>query len=300
MWLILFLYMLLASTFTLGKAVLAYVQPVFFIGIRMLLAGSLLWGYHRLVQKKRFTIARQHYFLFAQIIFFHIYVAYICEFIALEYVNSWKAALLFNLAPFITAALSYLLLGERLGWQKWLGMVIGCLGFLPILLTAPTIEGATLFLVSWPEFLLFISVAASAYGWIVVKQLMVCGYDPIVINGSGMFFGGILALASSLIGETGPRFLLQPDGGYGWGMMIMYTLLLIIIANGIFYNLYGALLRRHSATLLSFAGFTTPLFTAGYGWLFLGERVQGSFFISMIVIVAGLALFYHDEVLRSA
>jgi drug/metabolite transporter (DMT)-like permease len=55
------------------------------------------------------------------------------------------------------------------------------------------------------------------------------------------------------------------------------------------------LLRRFTATFVSFAGFTTPLFTAILGWFFLGETVTMSFYLSTIVVFSGLYLFYQDE-----
>src|SRR5438552_6442085 len=102
MLLIIVLYMLLASTFTIAKAVLLYVQPIFFIGLRMVLAGSLLLGYTYLFRRSWIRFTSAHWPLFAQIIIFHIYLAYTLEFIALQTISSAKACLLYNLSPFIT------------------------------------------------------------------------------------------------------------------------------------------------------------------------------------------------------
>jgi drug/metabolite transporter (DMT)-like permease len=70
---------------------------------------------------------------------------------------------------------------------------------------------------------------------------------------------------------------------------------MIIIANIIFYNLYGYLLHFYSATWLSFVGFITPLFAALYGWLFLNETIGWAYFISIFIVFWGLYLFYQDE-----
>lgn len=296
MWLILVLYMVLASAFTFGKAVLAYTQPIFFIGIRMVFAGIILLGYTYMRTSTLPSIRMRHAVpLFVQIIFFHIYLTYICEFVALQYVTSWKASLLFNLSPFITALFSYHFFQERLGVQKWLGLALGCVGFIPVLIMHGPTEGASLFFISWPEFLLLISVVSSVHGWLVMKKLIGQGYNPIYINGVGMFIGGTLALLTSLVVETGPRLIVHTTMLHTLALFCGYTMGLILVANIIFYNLYGFLLQRYSATLLSFAGFTCPLFTAFYGWLFLGEQVQGWFFLSILMIFGGLYIFYRDE-----
>ena len=73
------------------------------------------------------------------------------------------------------------------------------------------------------------------------------------------------------------------------------TIALIIISNFICYNLYGFLLKRFSATFLSFAGFITPLFSAFFGWFYLGELVPATFYASATVVFAGLFIFYQEE-----
>ena len=74
-----------------------------------------------------------------------------------------------------------------------------------------------------------------------------------------------------------------------------YSIALIIIANIICYNLYGYLLSRYSATFLSFAGFMTPLFAAGLGWLFLNEQVTWHFFATIFMVIFGLYLFHERK-----
>ena len=73
------------------------------------------------------------------------------------------------------------------------------------------------------------------------------------------------------------------------------TLALIIVSNFICYNLYGYLLKRYSATFISFAGFVTPLFTALFGWYYLGETITASFYISAAIVFVGLFMFYQEE-----
>lgn len=102
--LVFIMYFLFASTFTLGKAVLSYTTPLFFIALRMITAGVMLLGYYWITHKK-ITIVRKDYSLLARIVIFHIFCAYSLEFWALQYITSSKACLLYNLSPFITAFL---------------------------------------------------------------------------------------------------------------------------------------------------------------------------------------------------
>jgi drug/metabolite transporter (DMT)-like permease len=70
---------------------------------------------------------------------------------------------------------------------------------------------------------------------------------------------------------------------------------MIFIANILFYNLYGYLLKRYTATFLSFAGFVTPLFAAYFEWLFFGALMPIEFFITIIIVGFGIYLFYQEE-----
>jgi drug/metabolite transporter (DMT)-like permease len=305
------MYMLLASTFTIGKAVLCFIKPILFIGIRMMIGGVLLLAFFCFTKWDQISIKRQDWPLFIQVILFHIYLSFTFEFWALQTVSSSKAALIFNCSPFITALLGYWFIDERLTKKEWLGLTVGFSGIIPWIITQSPGEFTTIFLgFSTAEFILFLAVLFSSYGWIVVKQLIQRSYYPFFINGIAMFVGGVLAFFTSLVVEGAPGVLytqeLCPTNAPGivslsamfgiyWAQIILiasYTFLLILLANIIFYNLYGYLLHTYSATFLSFAGITCPVFAALFGWLYLGESITFGFIISFLIISLGLYIFY--------
>lgn len=294
--LILAMYMLFASTFTIGKVVLSLSDPIFFIGVRMTIAGILLLAYHSFVEGKSLRIDRNQWGLFILIALIHIYLAYITEFWALQYVLSAKACLLYNFSPFLTALFTYALFRETLSYQKIAGLIVGFLGFLPILIASSPEELAAGHwgFISLAELVLLISVTSSVCGWLIFKKLLIQGNSPWLINGCGMTIGGLFALATSWILEGKPHigFTNSPEEIM---LFIQYTVLMIIIANVIGYNLYGYLLHHYSPTLLSFFGFTTPLFAAVYGTIFLKEPVSFAFFVSVALVSIGLYLFYQQE-----
>jgi drug/metabolite transporter (DMT)-like permease len=287
---VLLLYALCATSFTISKAVLAYSAPIFFVAVRMIIAGILLLGfvYWRKINMK---IRAADTALFMAIVFFHIYFAYVFDLWSLQYVSSFKSAFFFNLSPFITAILAYFFLGESMTRNKWLGLTIGFIGFLPMLLRdVPTEEAVGLFLLSTAEFFLLLAVISSCIGWITMSALLKKGYSPYFVNGFGMLIGGVLAMLNSL----------RTEGVFGTPVSEIWpfvglTLLIIIACNFIFYNFYGHLLHKYTATFLSFAGFTCPLFAALYGLLFLGEQITWHFIVASIIVSFALYLFYREE-----
>jgi drug/metabolite transporter (DMT)-like permease len=145
---------------------------------------------------------------------------------------------------------------------------------------------------SWPELAVLISVAASAYSWIIMRKLVHHkNYSPVMVNGITMSIGGMGALLTAIYAE-GPLTIADPPHFFGWLGLV------ILISNIICHNMYGYLLKKYTATFLSFAGFLSPLFTALYGWAFLQEEITPAFFISTVIVFIGLLLFYQDELLQ--
>lgn len=302
MLLILILYLCLACGFTFGKAALTYMPPLLFVGIRMSIAGLILAWYQFFFKKERFHIEPQHRALFAGICFFHIYGSYALEYWAMQYISSFKAALLYNLSPFVTALLAYFLSGEIMTRRKWAGLMVGFVGMLPILLESEPYESSIGLApwISYAELALIGSVICAALGWIFMKKLVhTHEYSPVMINGVSMIVGGCMALASSLLLEIVPAMNHQSGRAYymdaGFMTALGYMFLLILLCNIVSYNLYGILLRSYSATFLSFAGFLTPVFTAALSSFFFGQFPSGRFFVSVIGVGYGLYLFYEQE-----
>ena len=286
--LIFIVYLLFASTFTLSKTVLFYCAPLFFIGVRMVTAGLLLLGYGK-ITKKNIPIAYKDYPLVGAIIFFHIFLAYVLEFIALTNLPSAMVCLWYNLSPFFTALFSYGFYRKTISKKQLLGIFVGFSAFMPIILPELLVTTSNPFY----NFLLLVAVASSAYGWLIMKELIQKGYSYVLINGLGMFGGGLLALIYSLLFEKRP-LIIEPIIPSVFSITF-YGLLLIIIANIICYNLYGHLLSRYSPVLLSFAGLLTPLFAALFGSIFLGEIVKQEFFITLFILLFGLYIFSDEK-----
>jgi drug/metabolite transporter (DMT)-like permease len=287
------LYALFASVFTISKTGLAHAEPYFFVGYRMILAGVLLLAYQFFFRRERFTLNRCDFWKIIQLAVFCVYLTNVFEFWGLQYLTSFKTCFIYSLSPFLSALISYFTLSEKMSPKKWIGLFMGFAGLMPMVLSQTTAEerAGQLFFFSWAELSIIAAVICSVYGWILLKQLVRDrGYSPIMANGLGMVIGGIFALAHSYTVENWDPF---PVSGYL--PFLTCTLLLIIISNFIAYNLYGYLLKKFSATFMSFAGLSTPIFTALFGWLFLNEQPSWEFYISLSIVSFGLYAFYQEE-----
>jgi drug/metabolite transporter (DMT)-like permease len=286
MYLVFFLYALLASTFSIGKVLVHLLPPIFLIAIRMIIAGTILSVAWYLFDRK-VAIKARDWWLFIIVILFHILLPFTSEYIALQYISPSSACLMYNLSPFLSAIFSYFIFNEIMTPKKWVGFSIGIAGILFYLQSQCCVD----FGFTWPNLLMFVSVVTSCLGWIFVRILVKNkGYSTLLVNGLSMFIGGWIAL---------------PISRYFEGVMTVDVIhiphiigllaLMILIANILFYNLYGYLLKKYTATFLSFAGFVTPLFAAFFEWIFFGVIVPHEFFLTVLIVGAGIFLFYQEE-----
>ncbi len=295
MHLVILLYALFASLFTLQKDTLNYCDPFFMVGSRMLFAGLILLAYIAIRYRPvSFKFKPAHIGGIAALALSQIYLTNIFEIWAIKHMISSKACLLYSLSPFISALVAYVILKETMSRKKMLGMFVGFLGLMPIIFaqTSEEISSGTFLVFTVAELAMVGAVFTSVYGWIQLKKVMTdTSFSPLMANGLSMTIGGVLALMHSYFsGEQWaplPVSNMQP--------FIVNTIVMCLISNLICYNLYGYLLKRFSATFMSFVGLITPLFASLFGFIWLNEIITWHYFVSMVLFSVGLIVFYREE-----
>lgn len=302
MYLLILLSALSASTFILSKSLLAYAPPIFIIGVRMLGAGLLFYLYYSLTTRpeERKRIEYQDIFLFIQTGLISFYFSFIFEIWSLQYLTAAKTSFLYNLSPFVASVFSYIFFNEKMTIKKFIGLSIGFLGFIPILIATPIKEPLSFGFISWAELGMLCAVLCYTYGWIVMRRLIKKKYSATLVNAVGMLLGGVSAIITSYLTEfvrfspelPKPISFIPITDFLSFGLLMIA---LIIIGNLLCYSLYGYFLRKYTATFVTFADFTGPLFAAIFGWIFLKEMVTWHFFVSTIIVFIGVYIFYQEE-----
>lgn len=301
MLLLIFLNMLLASTFTLAKAALSYIAPFSFVSVRMILAGLVMIGYNTVRDRHWYrSLSRQTWGMLFQVALFHVFFAYVLEFWALQFMTSGKASMLFSLFPLVMALLMWAFGKERLKRVQIGGLALGFAGSLALVVSDMQGHYTDLMSIALPDVVLMGAIFSAAYGWILVRRLVVeQGLEPMQVNGMSMLLGGLLCGVMAWIME--PRFIITPcaDISEVWmqsfcaGMGLMVAL--ILTANIIAYNLYGRLFKRYSPTFIGLSGISIPLFTMLFSGYFLQESLPVALIPSIMCMVAGVALFYWGD-----
>ncbi|KIX85032.1 hypothetical protein J120_03725 [candidate division TM6 bacterium JCVI TM6SC1] len=292
MWHIVVLYAIFASTFTLGKAALAYCPPLFLVTFRMISSGLTLLAIYYAIHGNIGRIKRKDWLFFIKLSFFQIYFSYVTYTWALQYVSSIKAATIYLISPFFAAFFSYTRFKEKVTFYKLAGLILGAVGMIPTLLYETSSEEALtqIGVLSTADIMMIISAASFVYGSILTRDLVKrTEYSPILINGISMTLGGLASGFTALLFEN--NYMLD----FHFAPILWGIITALSISNIASFVLNTYLLRQYTATFITFMGFLDPLFVSLYGMVFLGERISPSFFISIVIVGFGLYLFYNEE-----
>jgi drug/metabolite transporter (DMT)-like permease len=251
----------------------------------MVVAGAILLAWHSFKHGLRFSIQRRDLPILLATPFLHIFVAFCADLWALQYMTSWESCFLYNLSPFIAAAISICFFGKRLVSLQWLAVILACAATVPLLLTTPCAVSGVV-----PIVVMILAVGSSASGWLLVERLINRGYAPSFINAFSMLIGGAAALVLSWGSEAW-----NPVPVWNWWPFIWQTAAIILASNILFYNFYASLLRRYDAVFMACAGSLTPVFALLFGWLFLGEELCSSIFFMVAASGVALYLFHRGE-----
>jgi len=261
----------------------------------MLLAGILLLGFMAIKDRFAFKLSLKQIFSISLLALFSIYLTNAFEFWSLQHLTAAKTCFIYSLSPFFAAFFSYLHFGEKMNGRKWIGMTIGFLGILPVLFIQKGSEEllSGFFYLSWPELSMIAAAVCTVYGWILLRLLVKdTTLSPLMANGGSMLLGGLFALLHSYLVESWNPLPVTPANYAAFGQKL---LIMTLISNIICYNIYGQMLKRFTATFLSFMGVLSPIFASLSSWFFLGEPLSPVIFVSTGVVSIGLWLIYSAE-----
>jgi drug/metabolite transporter (DMT)-like permease len=293
--LVVLMYAMWSSVFPFGKLALEHSPPIFLTAFRMLLAGGLLCGYLALKKRGALKLTKWQFFSLAVLGFFSIYLTNILEFWGLQHLSAAKVCFIYSLSPFFAALFSYLHFKEKINKTKFIGFAIGFLGFIPVLTMQSGPDGflSTFKGISYPELAIMGAALFSVYGWVILRLIVKDStVSPLAANGVSMLIGGAMALIHSCFIET---LVPTPLSPLHFGTCFKLVAIMTLISNIVCYNLYGYMLKKYTATFLSFMGLLSPVFASINSWILIGERPSWIIFCSTALLTAGLFIVYRAE-----
>jgi drug/metabolite transporter (DMT)-like permease len=289
------MYAMWSSIFSLGKLALENSPPLFLTGFRMFFAGVILIGALTFKGKEALKIGKKQLLPLLALALFSIYLTNILEFWGLQYLTAAKTCFIYSLSPFFAAIFSYIHFKEKINRRKMIGMLVGFLGFIPVLMTQTSTEEllSAFSIFSWPELAIMGAALFSVYGWVLLRMIVKNHtLSPLYANGYSMLIGGALAFIHSFFIDSWDPI---PVVSGQLTPFLQGIALMILISNIVCYNLYGFLLKRFTATFLSFLGLLSPIFASLNSWILLGEPPSWIILASTGVVSFGLFLVYQAE-----
>ncbi|HEX7389349.1 MAG TPA: DMT family transporter [Acidiphilium sp.] len=187
------------------------------------------------------------------------------------------AALVLGLQPLLTAGLAGWLLGERVTWKQWLGLILGLAG-VALVVEDKLSLGHT----SVPG-LVFALLAALSLTAGTLWQKRVGGAMDLRTGSFIQFFASALVTAPIAAVVEGFRITwsVQVIGALAW--------LCLVLSFGALPLLF-VLIRRGEASRVGSLFFLVPPVTALFGYVCFGDTLNEGVFAGMVLVCASIAL----------
>ena len=277
-----FLLVLLAAILGSGVAVLAKVglkeiAPLNFTFWRFLSALAVLLPILYL-QKKRLTFAK-----FKKLFWILLFGAgNILIFIfGIRFTTASAAQVIYTFAPLFAGALSYFILGEKLGVRKSLGVILGFIGTLLIILL-PAISGSSTINGNTIGNLLILLAVFSHSLYTVLSKSKQKEFLPIEITTYSVAFTLVLSMILMLIRSD--------SFGLPTANAVFPILYSGIVGTALFFLLYQYIIKNSSPLVASMVLYLEPIFTFVWAILLLSEKITAGLIAGMFLVFIGVYL----------
>jgi drug/metabolite transporter (DMT)-like permease len=245
--------------------------------LRVLIAGMVLTIYALAARKPLLT--RAHWRRFMVVGAFNTGIPFALFSYAAIHIPAGYSAILNALMPIWAALFSSAMLGERLTWRVFAGVIVGMSGIAMLVQLGPVAINRELMFAA-----LACLVATACYGYAgSYTKKYIAGLPPHGAAANTMVFAAIMLLPGALLTVPVARPSL-----HAWMAIGGLSLLCSALAFFIYYQL----IARIGATQIAAVTFLLPAFGIFWGWLFLDEPVTAAMLggFALVAIAAGLVL----------
>ncbi|MBO9395451.1 DMT family transporter [Shimia sp. R9_2] len=262
-----------SSAFTSARIIVADAPPLAISSLRFALAGTIgVLIARALGQSWKLTPSQWRATLIFGLCQNALYLG--LNFTAMTTVEASLASIIASTMPLIVALLGWSVLGERLTPVAAIGLIVGFGGVI-LIMAGRLQQGVDLFGV----LLCVIAALALAVATLTVRNAS-GGGNVLMIVGLQMFVGSITLFFASLIFET---------WAFNWNPAMITAFAYTVLVPGLLATwIWFALVGRIGAVKASTFHFLNPFFGVAIAAFVLGERLQMTDIIGVIVICAGI------------
>ncbi len=295
MFLLLFGFFLLASSYTANKFLLDFMPVLVLTSLKLCLSGCCFLTLLVCKRKIRGLISRirEDLWLILFICVVTTAIPYFLKMLSLKNLSSSQSMLIGGLDPFITAVFTFFLFNEKPSIHRLSGIFLGLLSLIILFYYDSSLYShgvGSNYFIAFLQGLL--SVIIGRYGWIRTQRLLlkdrytISEMNCVILLGGG----GISLLTSSLFSSE--QWIISENLSMGVFLILLYS---AIIGNVIAYYIYSYSLKKFSIATISYSGLVIPFSGHFLGWFFLGESLSKTFFLAIILILFGYRLYFYQR-----
>ncbi|MGM0371183.1 MAG: DMT family transporter [Halobacteriota archaeon] len=281
--------LLWGSSFVAIEIGLHVFPPLYFAGIRYLLAGGLLMAWAVMSAPEIMPQRRTDYLAIGVVALFLIFANHAFLYLGEQIVSGAIASIIISLSPVLTVLFASLTLERGLPrMNEIIGFILGIAGVVVVAQPNPaSLDQGHLFGIG----LVLLAAASFAAGGVLsrtvrsglpLKSLQAWA----MLIGSGMLFG-----VGSLRGETWAGVEVTTTG--------LLSLSYLVVFSGIIaFMVYFTLLDRVGPSQLNLVSYLEPIAAALVAWLLLGEMITLTTVVGFLLVMAGFTAIRRDLVVR--
>jgi len=262
------------------KALTQYFDTMLLASLRMLVAvgvlGALVWWRHGAWP----VLTRRQWGALALCALLMVYANQICFAGGMARSSAANSALIMALSPLASSLLAALAFGERLSWQRLLGVAAGFAGVAVVVLQRP---GSALASAGWGDLMLVGGVFSFAAGGVIVQRV-VRNLDPLVLS---LVIYGLGTAMLVLHGVVEDPQRLQPQrlfpGAWPWAMVLFSAIGATALCNWVWNGAIG----RLGVARASQYQYWVPIYGLAFAVLLLGEPLNAWYGLGLALVMGG-------------
>ncbi|HDX9686383.1 TPA: DMT family transporter [Bacillus thuringiensis] len=267
--------------YVVSKYVLDFIPPLTLVWLRFIIAFVVLYGILKLAekkQKKKVTIRKKDWLLFAWIGFIGYFISITCQFIGTKLSDAHTGSLVTSATPAFMVIFAALILKEKLTARRLLSTIIATIGV--IIVIGWGIEIGSYFIGT-------IILVGAAITWALLSiyvKIASIQFSSLVITTYAIFFS-LFFITPFMIWE-----LQAASIGTVNTYVILGILYLGIVSTAGAFFLWNKGLELLDASIGSLFFFFQPIVGSLLGWLLLNETLNSNFFIGGILIICSVLI----------
>jgi len=281
----LFLSLCYIIAFYFSTILTNYYSPLLMVGLRGLVAGSILLTMQYITTKNIVGNIKQYKYQYLLAIFFGFLLPFILNSTILDQLPPVDISVIATVEPVLTYLLAAYFFKEKLGKKQIFYLFFGTFfAFIAIIAEAGT---ERISLISWQEPMVILIAIVFAIGWLAIEKLIRQKEPANVVTGLGLMFTGMIATLLALrFGHTKFSVAVAPT---------ILFLLMVIFGDLIVSRIRAKIMNQYSATLLSLICIFSPFAIALYEEISKHTHYSYKFFLIIIPSLICFVAFYREE-----